>query len=63
MFSFMVERMSLDEIEKETFSNSFLSNPEFFQCKIWVNLSQIKKFLTDKTKVVDQVDIMVKDQK
>jgi hypothetical protein len=55
--------MSLDEIEKETFSNSFLSNPEFFQCKIWANLSQIKKFLTDKTKVVDQVDIMVKDQK
>ena len=63
MFSFTVERTFLDEIEKETFNNSFLSNLEFFQCKIWDNLCLIKKFLMDKTKVVGPADLMVKDQK
>ena len=63
MFSFMVERMSLGVIEKGIFNNSFLSNLEFFQCKIWVNLSLTKICLEDKIKVVDQEDLMVKDQK
>lgn len=55
--------MSLDEIEKETFNNLFLSNLEFFQCKIWDNSPLTQKFKMDKTKEVDQVDIMVKDPK
>ena len=63
MFSFTVEHMSLGVIENEIFNNSFLSNLEFFQCKIWVNLSLTKIYLEDKIKVVDQEDLMVKDQK
>lgn len=63
MFSFTVERTFLDEIEKETFNNSFLSNLEFFQCKIWDNLPLIKKFLMDKIKEEDQEDLMGKGQK
>ena len=55
--------MSQDEIEKEIFNNLFLSNLEFFQCKTWVNLSLTKLYLEDKIKVVDQEDLMVKDQK
>jgi hypothetical protein len=55
--------MSLGVIENEIFNNSFLSNLEFFQCKIWVNLSLTKICLEDKIKVVDQEDLMVKDQK
>ena len=63
MFNFMVEPMSLDEIEKETFNNLFLSNLEFFQCKIWDNSPLTQKFKMDKIKEVDQVDIMVRDPK
>lgn len=62
MFSFMVERMCLVAIEKETFNSSFLNSREFFQCKIWDNLPLIKIFLMDKIKVVGQ-DTTVKDLK
>lgn len=55
--------MSQDEIEKEIFNNLFLSNLEFFQCKIWDNSPLIQKFKMDKIKEVDQVDIMVRDPK
>jgi hypothetical protein len=63
MFNFTVEPMSQDEIEKEIFNNLFLSNLEFFQCKIWDNSPLIQKFKMDKIKEVDQVDIMVRDPK
>jgi len=63
MFSFTVERMSLGVIEKGIFNNSFLSNLEFFQCKIWVNSSLNKKCLLAKIKVVDQEDSTGKGQK
>ena len=63
MFSFTVERMSLGVIEKGIFNNSFLSNLEFFQCKIWVNSSLNKKWLMAKIKVVDQEDSTDKGQK
>ena len=63
MFSFMVERMSLGVIEKGIFNNSFLSNLEFFQCKIWVNSSLNKKCLMAKIKEVDQEDSTDKGQK
>lgn len=63
MFNSTVEHTSLAAKEKETFSNSFLSNQEFFPCRIWANLPQIKRIVMDKIKVADQVATMARDQK